>query len=177
MQLVTSLHPRTLAAALLVALPVFCPQFPGVLLAASDGDRQVTYFALSGPVLPAEIGLGGPRPAIAAGSGWLAGVCVGATTVVVVYLLLNPIAVAVRGVGLTPERAVIALATAIFLLPLALSFHVLSRRGGPVRRTLLALAGRGVTLGALALAVALRVRERITSHFRAQIWIQFGRSD
>lgn len=146
-----------LAGALLVSLPVFYAVFPGVLLAASDGDRSITYLALSGLLLLAAAGVRGWPGVVATGSNWLASVCFGAASVVVAYLLLNPIALAVRGVGLTPERAITALATAIFLFPFSFSFHVLLRRGGPVRRTLLALAGRGITLGALALGGAAGV--------------------
>ena len=146
-----------LVAALLVSLPVFYAVFPGVLLGASHGDRSISYLALSGLLLFAAVGVRGWQGVVATGSNRLAGVCIGAAGVVVAYLLLNPIALAVRGVGLTPERALTALATSIFLFPFSLSFHVLLRRGSLPRRTLLALAGRGITLGALALGAAIGV--------------------
>ncbi len=73
------------------------------------------------------------------------------------FFALAPLAMVLHGMGLTPERAAVALAAAVLLLPFQLAFHGLLRRGSPVIACVSSLLGRLSIVLVLWLAVVAGV--------------------
>ncbi len=72
---------------------------------------------------------------------------------VAVGLLLTPLAIVLHGLGLTPERAAVAVGVTVLLLPFQLVFHDLLRRGGTLSATIASSLGRVLVLVVLVVAV------------------------
>jgi len=62
-----------------------------------------------------------------------------------------------HSLGLTPERALLALGATIFVLPFQFAFHYLLRRGGTAAAAVASLVGRLLIVGGLVLAVSTGV--------------------
>ena len=73
---------------------------------------------------------------------------------VAVYLLLSPFGAVLHSLGLTPERALLALGAMVLVAPFQLVFHYLLRRGGTARAAITSLLGRALIIGVLVLAVS-----------------------
>jgi dienelactone hydrolase len=146
-----------LAASFALTLPLLAVHTPGVIVGIEVGDTVVSHFALAGIALLVGIRL--RRPA------WLAGLwtrpaatLLGAAAVVVtVFVFLQPLSAATHRMTLTPERSVAFALAAAGLLPFALAFNLLLRRGPLLGASLAALAGRALILGVLAAGVAAGV--------------------
>jgi hypothetical protein len=133
-----------LSLSLLLSLVLVAEGRPGLLLGLGDADVNVTHLALTGFLLTAALAisgrLGGAPQRLPAACGvavlaWLA-----------VWALLAPVSAGFHGVGLTPEKAALALWTAALLAPLAYALQRLSSRQSWWRGALLRLAGRVTVL-------------------------------
>ena len=141
-----------LLVALLATMPFFAVGSPGAILSVEVGDVIVTHLALVGVVLLVVLVLvraeiapllrGLPRS--------IAGAVVG---LIGAYCLMFPLSVVIHRVALTPERMLIFAVSSVVLLPLALAFQVLLRRGSPASATAFAVAGRVLILLAFVVGV------------------------
>lgn len=151
-------HLVPIAGASFLVLPLFALWFPGVLLGTSEADRGVTYLAIVGIVLLVGLGLSGAlreRVGVPSAAAVRGSLLVGAAAVLAGYVLLTPWAVTLRGLSLTPERAVVALWIAAALSPFALAFHLLAAGGSTLRSLALRVAARGIVVAALAAGLVL----------------------
>jgi dienelactone hydrolase len=83
------------------------------------------------------------------------GATVGAAAVglVAVGFSMTPFGVVLHGLGLTPERAAVAVLVTALLVPFQLVFHDFVRRGSTLGSTVVSSLGRILILGVLVLAV------------------------
>ena len=152
-----------LVAAFLLTMPLVGSAVPFALVPLAVGDAVAVQFALAGLVLLVAIQL--RRPALLSGvlERPLASLWASALTLVAVAMLLQPLGLVLHRVSLTPERCLAWLGVTLAVLPLALSFNLLLRRGATGGATLSVLCGRmliflvlglGVWVGVLAPAMA-----------------------
>jgi dienelactone hydrolase len=150
-----------LFAALLAALPFVGTGSLLWLLSVAVLDDVGAIFLLAGVALCAGLALGGRlerrrwwrspgRSLAAAGVATLA-----------FHAALQPLTSVVHGAALTPERAWVAVGATLAMLPLTLGMALLLRRGGPLRASLFASAGRLVVIVALALGLRLGILEPV----------------
>jgi len=142
-----------LAAALVGTLPLVSLGDPARILPLVVGNVVAVHFFAAGMAILAGLALAGRFDASPLRTGLGTSLAAALLGVVSLYLLLTPIGVVFHSVGLTPERGVLALGTALLVFPFQLVFHDLLRRGGTVPATLASLAGRLVVIMALLLAV------------------------
>jgi hypothetical protein len=136
-------------------MPLLAADTPLAMLSVEVGDVVVSHFALAGIALLAAGALRGKLPlrALLPQPGRsLAGAVLG---IVAVYLLFLPIGAVFHRMTLTPERTAVFLAATLALLPFAVSFQWLLRRGSPGRAALLCGLGRVLVLVVLVLGVAV----------------------
>jgi dienelactone hydrolase len=143
----------TLAAGLLLSMPLLAADAPASFLSIEVGDVLVSHFALAGIALLVWLALLG-NPAMGLfhePARLLAGAGVGALSV---YVLMLPIGTVVHRATLTPERLLVLLGVFALLLPFSLAFQGLLRRGPPLRASVTAALGRALVLAILGLGVA-----------------------
>jgi dienelactone hydrolase len=149
----------SLAAALLVTLPLLGLGAPLSVLSVDVGDVVVSQLAAAGGVLLVWLALrdelAGPWPRL------LPSALGAAAAVFGVFLLLQPMGAVIHRVTFTPERAIVFAAATPFLLPFAFAFQLLVRRGTARQAALGAVAGRILVLGALAVGVATGILPRV----------------
>jgi len=146
----------TLAAGLLLSMPLLAADTPASFLSIEVGDVVVSHLALAGVALLVWLAARGhPGVGLFHEPGrLLAGVGLG---VISVYVLLLPIGTVVHRVTLTPERLLVLVGASALLLPFSLAFQRLLRRGPPLRATLTAALGRVLVLAVLGVGVATGV--------------------
>jgi dienelactone hydrolase len=135
-----------LAAAFALTMPLLSTSVPGAILSIEVGDAVVSHFALAGIVLLVAMRL--YRPALLEGllERPLAALPGAAVGLIGLFVLMQPIAVALHRATLTPERTLVFAAATLGLLPLTLAFNLLLRCGATASATLTALAGRVLIL-------------------------------
>jgi hypothetical protein len=143
----------TLAAGLLLSMPLLAADTPASFLSIEVGDVVVSHFALAGIALLVwlaarehpGVGLFHEPARLIAGAG------LGALSV---YVLMLPIGTVLHRVTLTPERLLVLVGVSALLLPFSLAFQRLLRRGPLLRATATAVLGRILVLATLGLGVA-----------------------
>lgn len=143
----------TLAAGLLLSLPLLANDTPASFLSIEVGDVLVSHFGLAGVALLVWLAArGDPGVGLFHEPGRLvAGAGLGALSV---YVLMLPIGTVLHRVTLTPERLDVLVGAFALLLPFSLAFQRLLRRGPPLRATVTASLGRILVLSTLGLGVA-----------------------
>ncbi len=152
-----------IAAAFALTMPLLAIGTPGAILSIEVGDVFVSHFALAGIALLVAIRLREPAliellfaPRLLP---TLAGAAVGTIGVFTMMRVCEPV---MHRLTLTPERSLVFVMATLGLLPLALAFNLLLRRGATPSATLTALAGRilvllvlfaGVKAGILSMVV------------------------
>jgi hypothetical protein len=128
-------------------MPLFAIGTPGLILSIEVGDAFVSHFALAGIALLVAIRLRKPallEPLFAPRLlQTLIGAGVGTIGVFTLMRVFEPV---MHRLTLTPERSLVFVMTTLGLLPLALSFNILLRKGSTASATLTALAGRVLVL-------------------------------
>jgi len=147
-----------LVVALLATLPLVAVGSPGSLISLEVADIAVTHLLLAGGVLLVGFALVGRLRPSELVSDWPATVSAAAVGCAAVYFLLTPISGVMLRLSLTPERAALAVFATLLLLPFALAFHFLLRRGGVALSTLVSSLGRlavlAVFVGSVKLGIA-----------------------
>lgn len=154
------IHLLPIAVASLAVLPFFSLWFEGLLVGRSEADRGVTFLAAVGIVLLVGLALSGTlreRLSGVSSAGLRGSLLVGAAAVFAGYVLFAPWAVTLRGLSLTPDRAVLALWIALALAPFTLAFHLLTAGGSPWRSAGVRILGRGIILAVLSLGILLEL--------------------
>ena len=144
-----------LALALFVSMPLLSVDIPGSALSVEVGDAVVSHLSLAGLAILAAAALRSgpwPFPSFAA---LRAAVLPAGLGIVAVYVLLIPIGAVLHRLTLGPERVVVFAMAAVGLLPFALAFQGLLRRGSPRRAALLGVLGRVAVI--LVLGVGVKV--------------------
>ncbi len=143
----------TLAAGLLLSMPLLAADTPASFLSIEVGDVVVSHFALAGIALLVWLAARGhPGVGLFHEPGRLfAGAGLGALSV---YVLMLPIGTVLHRVTLTPERLLVLAGASALLLPFSLAFQRLLRRGPPLRATVTAVLGRILVLATLGLGAA-----------------------
>jgi dienelactone hydrolase len=142
------------AAAFALTMPLLATGTPAEILSVEVADVLVAHFALAGIVLLVAVRL--RRPELLDGLFGRPGttlLCAG-LGVIGVFVLMQPFAVVMHRVTLTPERMAVFLMATLGFLPLALAFNLLLRRGPTASATLFAVAGRVLVL--LVLVAGIR---------------------
>ncbi len=146
------------ASALIGTLPLVAVGEAHRLVSLEIGDIVVTHWFAAGAILLGWLALSGQLaaegPVFPRGAQALRAAAVGMTAI---YFLLTPFGAVFHHLGLTPERAVIALLLIVLLAPFQLAFHFLLRRGGTTDAAMTSLVGRGVVLAVLGLGVTAGV--------------------
>jgi dienelactone hydrolase len=142
-----------LAIALLGTLPLVAIGDPARLLPLLIANTVVLHLFAAGIATLAFLLLTGRFDASALRSAPARSLGASALAVVALFLLFSPFGVVFHGLGLTPERAVVALGVLILVAPFQLVFHYLLRRGGTVRAALASVIGRLLVIGVLVVAV------------------------
>jgi dienelactone hydrolase len=146
-----------IALALLATMPLLAVDAPYSLLSIEVGDVVVSHLGLAGVVLLVGALLLG-RPSLAPSLGDLRGAALPAATAILgIYVLLIPVGAVLHRMTLVPERAIVFVLAAVGLLPFALAYQGLLRRGSPSRAALVGVAGRVLVLGVLGLGVWLEL--------------------
>jgi len=150
-----------LAAAFALTMPLLSTAVPGAILSIEVGDAVVSQLALAGIAVLVAIRL--RRPALLEGLlerplAVLPGAAVG---LIGLFLLTQPLAVALHRATLTPERTLVFAGATLGLLPFALAFNLLLRRGATASATGTALAGRLLILLVLFAGVKLHVLDAV----------------
>ena len=99
----------------------------------------------------------------ALGAAWPSTLGAAGLGLVAVVLAMTPFGVVSHGLGLTPERAGVAVLLFVLLAPFQLALHFLLRRGGTIAATTSSLLGRSAVLVVLQLAVALGMLSSVVS--------------
>ena len=149
-----------LAGALALCLPLLSPGALGAALPLEVADRVFAGLGLAGAALLALLAVArrDPVPLFPEWRRALPGAALGLAGV---YALLQPLGVAVSPLLPTPERALVFALSTLVLLPFALAFQALLRRGPPLEASAFALAGRVLVLAALLGGVAAGVVGRV----------------
>lgn len=145
-----------LGLALLATMPVFAVGNPGAVLSVEVGDVIITHLALVGVVLLVALVLlrAEIAPVLSGLPGSVAGAVVG---LIGAYCLMSPLSGVFHRMAPTPERMLVFAVSSLALLPLALAFQILLRRGPPASATAFAVAGRLSILLALVAGVELGI--------------------
>lgn len=145
------------AAALVLVMPLLATGTPAVLVPLEVGDAITGLLALAGLLLLAFLQL--RRPALLAGllarplpTLWGAGLAL-----VAIFVLMQPLGAGLHRLTLTPERTVAWALMTLGILPFALAFNLLLRRGPTVGAALAALCGRAVLLLVMVAGIGLGV--------------------
>lgn len=146
-----------LVLALTATLPLLAVGSSGSLVSLEIADLAILHLLLSGGVLLVGFALAGRFRASELLQGWPATVWAAVAGCAAVYFLLAPIGSVMHRLSLTPERAALALFAALLLLPFALAFHFLLRRGGVALSTAVSSLGRLAVLAAFAASVKLGI--------------------
>jgi dienelactone hydrolase len=141
-----------LLVALLATLPLLATGSPFTFLGLEVGDLTIAHLGIAG--LGWLVGLaiagrldGAWRPVLGRS------IATGLVAFVAVYVVFVPVTVTFHRLTPTPERLVSQIVATALLLPFLLAFELDIRRGGAVRSSLLALAGRAITLGCTVFGV------------------------
>jgi len=146
-----------LAAALLATLPLVSVGDPARVLPLVVGNVVVVHFFAAGFAILGGLLLVKRFDASALRVGLASSFGAAVLGLVAVYLLLTPFGAVLHSLGLTPERALLALGATVFVLPFQFAFHYLLRRGGTAAAAVASLVGRLLIVGGLVLAVSTGV--------------------
>jgi hypothetical protein len=144
-------------AVLLLTLPLVGVGDPGVLLGLAVADSVVAQVFYAGLILLAALALGNHLDLGVRAGRWDLALAAAAVGVVVIYALSIPLSVASHRLNLTPERAFLAVLTALGLLPFALASNTFLRRGSAWMSTATVLLGRAVWIVILAVGALLGI--------------------
>lgn len=142
---------------LLVTLPLVSAGEPDRILPLVVGSVVVTHFFAAGLLVLGGLIVAQRFDASALRSGSVASLGAALLGLAAVFFLLTPFGVVLHGLGLTPERGVLAIGAFVLVTPFQLVFHYLLRRGSTLAAALACLAGRAVIAGVLILAVSAGV--------------------
>lgn len=153
----------TLIVSLFAILPLVSSGRTLAFLSLEVGDVIVSWLSFSGVAMLvvlavrgefADLDWGGRplRTALGAGLGFLS-----------MTLLMQPLHEVVHGMTLSASRAGVFAAAALLLLPFALGFQLLLRRGPPLRAGARCALGRLVVLAAMAVAVRVGALDDVVS--------------
>lgn len=146
-----------LGAALLATLPIVSVGDPARVLPMLVGNTVVLHLFAAGMAILGGLLLAKRFDASALRIGLSASFGAALLGLVAVYLLLTPFGVVLHSLGLTPERAIIALGSMVLVAPFQLVFHFLLRRGGVLGSAIASGIGRLLVIGVLVLAVSVGV--------------------
>lgn len=152
-----------LAVSLFAVLPVVSLGRPLAFLSLEVGDVIVSWLSFSGVALLVVLALRGRlanldwggRPlhtAMGAGLGFLS-----------MTLLMQPLHEVAHGMALGATRAAVFVGAALSLMPFALAFQLLLRRGPPLRACALSALGRALVVAAMQSAVWLGALDAVVS--------------
>jgi dienelactone hydrolase len=144
-----------LVLALVVTLPLLAVDVPLAVLSVEVGDAVVSHFALAGVALLVALALRGGAPRPPSLASLRSALPAAAVAVLASYVLLIPIGTVLHRLALTPERWVVFALVGAGLLPFALAFQTLLRRGPPRRAALLCGLGRVLVVCVLIAGVRL----------------------
>ncbi|MBW2271797.1 MAG: alpha/beta fold hydrolase [Deltaproteobacteria bacterium] len=136
-----------IAAAFALTMPLLALGTPGFILSMEVGDVFVSHFALAGIVLLVAIRMREPELIDSLFAPRLLPTLIGAAVGTIgVFTLMRVFEPVMHRLTLTPERFLVFVMAALGLLPLALAFNLLLRRGTTAGATLTSLAGRVLVL-------------------------------
>jgi dienelactone hydrolase len=142
-----------LPVALFLPLAFVAADRPGILAGMSLADANVTHLALAGLVLAAALLAFGRVQVRPFGS--LSALALAVAGTVVTVSLYGPVSTYFHGTGLTPEKTLLTVWTAVCLAPLALCLQWLLCRPQWWRGVLLRIAGRLVVILAVGAGLSL----------------------
>lgn len=148
-----------LAAGFGVTLPLLSVGTPAAILSIEVGDAVAAQFALAGVAILVVLRL--RKPALLRGvlQAWPSTLLGAGLGVMAIFVLMQPAAMVLHRITLTPERLVVFALTTLCFLPLAMAFNLLLRRGSVLSASVFAVTGRilillvfvvGIELGMLA---------------------------
>jgi hypothetical protein len=142
-----------LVLSLAIALPLVGIAPPGVLMGLSDADVNVSFLALAGLFLIVILMLlnrigSAPRSVTVSLSVALIGV-------LILFVLFGQVIAGLHGIGLTPEKTLLTICSAAFLLPFSFGFQTLTQSKSWTRALALRLAGRAIILAAILVGNSL----------------------
>ena len=141
------------ALALVATLPLVAVGDPSRILPLVVGNVVVTHLFAAGLAIFAGLLLRDKLDASAIRAGAMASSGAALLGLVAVYFLLTPFGAVLHGLGLTPERGVLALGAGVLVAPFQLVFHHLLRRGSTAVAAVSSLLGRVVIVVVLVVAV------------------------
>jgi dienelactone hydrolase len=144
-----------LVLALAATMPLLAVDVPASLLSVEVGDAVVSHLGLAGIALLAGFALRDAAPRLPSLAALRTALPAAALAAVAIYVLLIPLATVLHRVTLTPERLLVFALAGGGLLPFALAFQTLLRRGSPRRAALLSGLGRLLVLCVLLAGVGL----------------------
>ncbi|MCZ6464067.1 MAG: alpha/beta fold hydrolase [Proteobacteria bacterium] len=150
------------AGGLVATLPIFAAGNPGALIPFEVGDITIPHFAVTGVMLLTLLALGG-RLDRSSLSDVGAGAVAAGVVLFALYFLMTPLGVVVHRLSLTPERAAGGLLLMVLLVPFALAFNLLLRRGSTLESVLLCLGGRAIVVVATLIGIAMGVIPSVVS--------------
>lgn len=163
-----------LAAALLASLPLVALGDPARVLPLVVGNVVVVHLFAAGIAILGGLLVAGRFDDSALRIGL--GPCVGAAGLglAAIYLLLTPFGAVFHSLGLTPERAVLAVGAGVLVAPFQLVFHHLLRRGGVLGSTTASVVGRLLVVAVLALAVSAGILSGVVMLMLPVLVLLFG---
>jgi hypothetical protein len=146
-----------LVVASLATMPLLATGSPFTFLGLDVGDVTIAHMTLTGVAWLGALALLGRLD----WAGWRPvfgrSVATGLLAFLAVYVLFVPINIAFHRLTPTPERLAVQLLATALLLPYFVAFELGIRRGGTVRATLTALAGRALVVGVAVVGVRVGV--------------------
>jgi pimeloyl-ACP methyl ester carboxylesterase len=146
-----------LALVLVATLPLAASHVFTSPLAMPVTQEVASFFLVAGLILIAGMAALGRLDlrALARGCGGAAGAVV--VGLILVATAMTPLGVVLHRLGLTPERALVAVGLTLAFLPLYLALELLLRRGTTSVAAIASAGGRLLVLGVLMLGVAIGV--------------------
>jgi dienelactone hydrolase len=146
-----------LALALVATLPVVSVGGAERLLPLVLGNTVSLHLFAAGLLIAVAAALRGRFEPWTLRADWPQSLGSAALAVAIVFLLMTPFGVVLHGLGLTPERGLVAVFVLILVTPFQLVFHGLLRRGGTLLAAVASSLGRVLVLVVLVLAVSAGV--------------------
>ncbi len=149
------------AGALVVTLPLVAVEGPAEFLPLAVADTVVLHFAYAGGAILAWLAASG-QLALASRTGRMVQCTIAAVIgFAAIYALFAPLSVTLHRMVLGPERALIAMFVALFLLPFCLASNLLLRQGSTLRATLASLGGHAIVVATLVFGALLQITSGI----------------
>ncbi len=146
-----------IALALLATLPLVAVGDPARLLPLAVGNTFSLHLFAAGVAMLAVLFLTGELDVADLRAGLPQNARAAALGIAAIFLLLAPFGAVGHMLGLTPERAVLALGVFFLVVHFQLVFHDWLRRGGTLGAAVACTVGRALVVGVLVLAVAAGV--------------------